>query len=441
MKKRLKTGCLIIVVVPVVVLAGAVLVADWLNIPLLPLDLLNRMGSIEIRCRIGNLEGMDLYELVAAAGGVRITIFDSQGRPYMDRSGGEYTTDTTGELKVFLPRGNYRIAASAQVLRAGKLERYQVAGGGTMPVCAQAEYTLLELKLEQLQERDTAQVMGTMEELIRTGRVEEAEELGRNLADGFTDGGEPGEAAARSRLAVWLSTLERIRTTMMEIDELPLSAYNSRLRLFAIVRGWMLELLPEDQEDRLQVVWHGEQINLSSRIDSIDKVRERVIATHLENIRRFLGIRLFQAALEQWAMIATDSELYDGTESLSDALASDIEAIQQDELEAIKTRVRDQILKNLEEAIRFYEDGKIDEAWKKFGFIKRRLDIFVTLLELDADVLERIDTYTEDCMTLIRADRAYQAFKYDVAMEEYRRLHNPGQAARMRMQALEAQGL
>lgn len=437
-KSFVKKGCLVLLLLPILLLLLITLVADYLNIPLIPLDLIRPMVRLELKCQVEEFTPQELAARLGSTTGVKVFILKASGEAFHDRSEGRYETDAEGRMKIFLPRGAYRLRAELDILQNSRLSHYRIPSADTtLPFEAKSDTTTLEVVLREVAEPDLAKIVGAITESIRRGAVGEAEALTQQALS--SDARTSDDPAVIARLNNFETSLSLIIDQLTAFSQLPLASYTSRLKSLQAIDALLTKLAPDLRSEDRQVIWGGEHLSLRAQINGLIQVRERIIETNLTNFKLFKTGKQYDGALEIWLRIVNDQELFPGVEQLNDSLAGTIADLEANELADIIEKVRSQLMTQVQTAQQHYLDGELDESWKTFGLVKRRIILFGSILDLPETLSEEVDSYLDDIVTLTQANKAYSERKRDAALALYSKLRNPNQAAIMRIASLEGE--
>ncbi|GEM_PF-4627564 len=361
------------------------ILGDLFNLPLWPMDYLRTRIPVEIRCRLDGVDESVSDALIQEAGGVAVTI-ESSGK-----SGGvTLLSDPSGIVRLVLPVGRVRVSAQLSAEHQGRHYLFTTMSPGNAQTRDSGPNTIAFSREKEAQELVLFENMNVSSEIVSKG-------FQRYLMNGAWD----SAAILAEKLGEKEKTdIELLVKVRLELEALPIAAYNSRIRCLERLR----EIASAYLEDPGAMLIGRTLVD--SRIDSslaaLRAARDSVIRKNVSMMLGYLDAENLKAMLEIWMQFEKNPELDPGPGTEWDLLPTEVR-----DITPRIPEIKEAVLKELEEmfisACGMYARGDFSESRTLFA----ELLSWIGNLELTdefKDMMLDTRTYLDDIALLSLAN-------------------------------------
>ncbi len=348
-------------------------VGDYLNLPLWPMNWLKPHIPVEIHCRFHDVDSHALQGLLKHSDGVHVTIASTAKTVIQ-----ELTSDREGIARVVVPVGKFKVKAVYSAV-------------------SESEWFYLTSRLDTDPTEPWVTMVFDREQQtgdIGLSRVSEIpqEEINHRLELYLKEGDFRAAGVAAEKLSPDFSKdMQTLREYQEQLEQLPIPAYNSAVRLLQEMSGLLMKYLPDPSTHAVQ--FHGRIIQIPTHQVAILKSRNSVIQSVLDIMTEHHAAGRLDAVLEEWYQLTKNPELYPEVPLPGADLPAGMS-----QFEAVVASVTGQLPAELEEnynqCVQLYQNGDLRAARQKFTRLLthlRNMNLLKEYPEMESDIRSYLD--------------------------------------------------
>ena len=388
---------------------GILVLGDYLNLPLWPIDYLASNYPVQIKINLENVSSDLAREILSRSQHIHLSISHPDGQIVRTPS-----VDRRGDARIVLPRGRYVFNVSIPVVE--KDDWYFLAyppPESTDDFVKRIPYDDMSFSMSPVRVRDIPEDL-----------------LFRVLQMYFL------EADFQSAMIFSSDMTETIRNDIEELlhiqDELakhPVDAYNSILAHLNSAQQILSEYkVPTTQQT---LIVDNQTVFIESRLEAVRKSRDRVIRDYLDLVQAFYESGRFVELFRQWNRLIQNTELLDQDMKLTDDILEKID-FYENVVSDYAALIPDEISRSFSRAVEVYETGNLMKARSAFVDLLSLIQDIKQLPE-EEDTKNLIIEYIEDIELISEANYAIRMDQLERALFLYDSVSHPNDLVRERI--------
>jgi len=424
--------CLLLLFVTVLLVGG-----DYYNLPLWPVNLLNRTYLMELHCRIQNYDDSKMNQFLKTEGGITIDLLDSHHNRLRNIKNLEMKTDVHGVFKIHLPQGDYLARAEVMAYYEGQLYHFATGIPGIFSTLEHnKEDHTFELELQKLDQSNIDVLIARFDRFLFEGNLI----AGKALLDGVFESNP--DMTQTNNLEKITKKRERIETMIERTEQfstLTEGQYVSKLLVLEEIEELFRTLLPDVTPSMYRFVYGEQTLFVLPRLNALRHSLSFIWSEYLTSMDKFMQIRNYQKVFYFWLKLINNPEFYieDITlknEPLESRLQKYIES-----LPKLKQRLINRLHRWFKTGKEHYEKNDLEQAFDYFMNCSKIKKEFAEELELEEDIQQEIDEYLQDIQHLKTAQRYYDLKDWKRVRELYALVQHESQWLRVKKSDLEYQ--
>ncbi len=373
------------------VLLAVVAIGDWLNWPLWPVDFLNPNIPVEIQFRLVDFPEKDSAEIFRLGNGVAVQCRWADRRKEMN-----FRSDDQGVALAVLPIGPVQIHAVATAVFKGKFYGFAVQsrdGTQYQTIDFSRDSSEITIDLHPIKQQSEEFIQKNLLAYLGKGDFDSAYVLAHNITPDI------------------LRDIERLVLLRNRLDTLPVTSYNSSLKILDQIDGLLNYYLPDTAH---YILLPGETIDIQSRKKAILQSRNAVIQSYINLMDAFSARGRLELVAEQWENLTRDSELVTDDPDVNSNYPEEIYEYK-DKMPDIQSELLENIHSAFNECVRIYDLGDMDMARKHFT----RLRTYLIELGLNLkfpELSDSIESYLDDIAVVTISGEAMQKNKLQAVL-------------------------
>lgn len=396
---------ILVILISLLVLATGLLVGDYFNVMLWPINILNRMYQLEILCRIDDLDSEIFSAIMLAERGINCDIRYRDQRKVRRGDNFESKTDAAGVYRMYLPEGHFLFRAEVLGYLDDRLYHYATGPADSfLTIEHNASGEPIEVLLTRLDVDDFDIMQVKLERLYKAGGIDAAKAL---LDERLSRRSDSMTAEQTRTLEVQAGQLVQLIDQCSQFLALEETQYVSKLQRLQTIRDLFVRLAPSLKASQYQCRIDDKMVNIAVSSQSIRESLATIISEYLVNMDSFMEIRRHDKVYEFWLRFTTNPELYHQSLVLD---RPDLQAKLQyytDTMPDVQQRIVERLEIMMQKGRDYYEAGQLDQAYNSFFRCQQTIDEFRQDLELSEDLVNLISSYLQDLQT-IRIARSHE---------------------------------
>jgi tetratricopeptide (TPR) repeat protein len=415
MTRRIKLAIASIATLLFLLLCG-----DYFNVPLWPVNLLNRAILLELNCQLDGYESSNPPPFIKNEDGITIEIRDRWKNNFGSDPSQIMKTDTTGLFHIHLPAGKYYVRAEIMSYAGDKLYHMATGKPGTfVEVIHDRNTPRHSLILKKLDLVDFIVLQSQLERFVKEGNLSAGKALLQEVLD---IGREAFDSDQIARIHEQISQLDSLLSIANTYETLPEDRYLSRLDQLRKMSEGLRVLMPSIKPAFQRVLIRGQMVDLTLLMTSINEAVIFILGEYLNAMDRFMEIKQFQESLRFWLLLTKNPEIsYDLLPLPNKDIFQRIE-LYRNSIPEVKKAIVGQLETFLSQGKIVYEQNDLDQAANYFQRCVLIKDEFQDELGLNQEMKTEIDTYLQDIQNLRLGHRFFELKDMQMAREHYQRV-------------------